>query len=184
MTGNAPGRIGFVDTPLPDGAAERVYTDGRRERRVPEAPDRVRWSDSVGNDGSDQDLGGGRIRREEAHGVVAEGQHVGNGVTVWNGGAYVTVNETDVPEPPLPPPPRPTGFTGLLFGLGLGSLFGLGAGAVAAYGIDPTGDEYPLYQEEYARQQAMQQAQHPLSTGADTFGGTDTSSTSSTDSFG
>lgn len=184
MARNPAGRIGFVDMLLADGAVERAYSDGRRERRLREAADRVRWSDNVGNEGVDRDLGEGRVRREEARGSVTEGQHVGNGVTVWNDGAYITVNETDLPEPPPPPPPRPTGFAGLLFGLGLGSLFGLSAGAVAAYGIDPTADEYPLYQEEYARQQAMRQAQHPLGTGADNFGGTDTSSTSSTDSSG
>ncbi len=182
MARDAPRRIAFTDTVLGEGAVERVYTDGRQERRVMEARDRVRWSDGAGNTGTDSDLGGGRIRREDARGAVSEGQHLGNGVTAWNDGAYVTVNETQVPEL-SPQVPRPGGLRGVLLGLGLGSLFGLGAGAVSAIGIDPAADDYGLYAEEYARQQMRSQVPQAPLAGGDGFDGVNTLY-AFTDSFG
>lgn len=152
MASGAPRRISFTDTVLKDGAVARIYTDGCREQRIKEAPDRIRWSDSTGNTGTDSDLGGGRIRREDARGAIAEGQHLGSGITSWNDGAYVTVNETPIPES-APQVPRPGGLRGVLLGLGLGTLFGVGAGSAAAIGIDPAAGDYDLYAEEYHRQQ-------------------------------
>jgi hypothetical protein len=164
MTSGEGHRVGFVDSLLPDGSVERVYADGVRERRVAQGPGVVAWSDSRGRRGRDTHLGGGRVRREDAAGLVAEGQQVGNGVTVWEGGRYLTVNETPMPDPPPAPPPRPGGLAGLLIGLGLGGLFGLGAGP---HGLDPASGEYALYAEEYARQEALRRGRPASGGGGD-----------------
>ena len=147
-----PGRFGFVDRVLPDGAVERAYDNGRVERRIwnAQVPDVVAWSDNTGNEGRDRDLGRGRIERTDAHGVVMLGQQVGHGVTSWNDGQYVTVNETPLPEPPPPPPIRPGGLAGVLIALGIGGLFGLGGAALLS-----RGDEAMLYDEIAMEEEAM-----------------------------
>jgi hypothetical protein len=175
-----PGRFGFVDRVLPDGVVERAYANGRVERRVWKAqvPDVIAWSDNAGNMGRDRDLGGGRVERTEANGTVLIGQQVGHGITSWNNGQYVTVNETPLPEPPPPPPTRPGGLAGLLMALGIGGLFGLGGAALLRPGDDVGSAEAMLYdemamQEEEVRRAARQQqaAGSSSSSGSDGGGG-------------
>src|SRR3954466_141757 len=119
MSGGSNTRIAFIDRPLSDGSVERTYGGGLTERRIAEGPGAIAWTDNRGHSGRDLDLGQGRIRREEATGTVSEGQQVGHGITTWNGGQYVTVNETPLPESLPPPPPRPGGLSGVLIALGL-----------------------------------------------------------------
>ncbi len=155
-------RVSFVDTLLPDGAVERAYDSGVRERRVAREPGVVEWSDSQGAQGRDLDLGEGRVRREVAGGVM-EGRQVGNGVTVWSDGQLITVNETPLPEQ-LPVMPAVGGLGGLLLGLGLGGLFGLGAASANPYGLDPNSDEYALYAEQAMQQEQLRRAQQAQTT--------------------
>lgn len=181
------GPITFVDTLLPDGSVERTYSNGVRERRFAVGPGLVEWNDSRGNRGRDINLGRGQVRREEANGQVSFGQDVGNGATIWNNGQYLSVNQTMLPEPPLPsPPPPPGGFGGLLFGLGLGGLIGLSAGGVGPYGVDPESGEYALYAEDFARQEQLRRQQaagtsDSTGSGGSDFGGGDTDSNGSDD---
>ncbi len=155
-----PGRFGFVDRVLPDGAVERAYDNGRVERRVwnAQVPDVVAWSDNTGNQGRDRDLGQGRIERTDAHGVVLIGQQVGHGITSWNDGQYVTVNETPLPDPPPPPPIRPGGLAGVLIALGIGGLFGLGGAALLRSGDEAGSAEAMLYDEIAMEEEAMRRA--------------------------
>lgn len=177
MSGADGTRIAFTDRLLADGAVERTYAGGLIERRVPQGPGAIAWADNRGRSGRDLDLGQGRIRREEADGTVAEGQQVGHGITTWQGGRYVTVNETTLPDTLPPPPPRPGGFSGLLIALGLGGLFGLGASAALAYGLDPTSDEYALYAEQMAvEEQRRQLAQAQAGQAGGSNSGTSSSS--------
>ena len=172
-------RVGFVDTLQPDGAVERAYDTRVRERRVPRGPGVIEWSDSQGGQGRDLDLGGGRIRREDAGGVVSEGQQVGNGVTVWNDGRLITVNETPLPEQLPTVPATGGGLGGLLFGLGLGGLFGLGAVSANPYGLDPNSDEYALYAEQAMQAEQIRRTQQAQGGASGSSG-----STSSEFSFG
>jgi hypothetical protein len=152
-------RVSFVDALLPDGALERAYDTGVRERRVAREPGVVEWSDSQGAQGRDLDLGEGRVRREVADGGVTEGRQVGNGVTVWNDGQLITINETPLPEQLPAMPAAAGGLRGLLLGLGLGGLFGLGAAGANLYGLDPNSDEYALYAEQAMQQEQLRRAQ-------------------------
>lgn len=160
MSAGSPNRFGFVDRALPDGAVERAYSNGRVERRTwdPAEPAVVAWSDNVGNQGRDRDLGGGRVERADAHGNITIGQGVGHGITVWGDSDYVTVNETPLPEPPPPPPARPGGFAGLLVALGLGDLLGFGGAAPAHAADDPAAAEALLYDELAMQQEAARRA--------------------------
>ena len=152
-------RVSFVDALLADGALERAYDTGVRERRVARESGIVEWSDSQGAQGRDLDLGEGRVRREVAGGGITEGRQVGNGVTVWDDGQLITINETPLPEQ-LPAMPAATGgLGGLLLGLGLGGLFGLGAAGANPYGLDPNSDEYALYAEQAMQQERLRRAQ-------------------------
>ena len=151
-------RVSFVDALLPDGAVERAYDTGVRERRVAREPGVVEWSDSRGAQGRDLDLGDGRVRREVAGGVM-EGRQVGHGVTVWDDGQLITINETPLPEQLPAMPAAAGGLRGLLLGLGLGGLFGLGAAGANPYGLDPNSDEYALYAEQALQQEQLRRAQ-------------------------
>lgn len=133
-------RIGFTDQVRPDGTIQRSYNDGLIEWRTARAPDRIEWTNSRQDRGVDVDLGGGRVRRETSGGEVSLGQHLGYGVTSWDDGAYVTVNETALTEL-APPSPRLTGLAALLSALGLGWLLLRGAAGVPGFGPD----EYALY---------------------------------------
>lgn len=195
-----PGRFGFVDRVLPDGAIERAYDNGRVERRLWNArtPDLVDWSDSTGNQGQDRDLGRGRIERTDARGVVMIGQQLGHGITSWDDGRYVTVNETPLPEAPPPPPVRPGGLAGVLIALGIGGLFGLGGATLLRPGDDAMSAEAMLYdeiamQEEAARRAARQGQTGSSSSSSSSDGGSDdggwdddddSSDDSGVDSFG
>ena len=176
MSTNGASRFGFVDRVLPDGVVERAYSNGRIERRVwnPQLPDTVIWSDNTGGQGRDRGLGGGKIERTDAQGGVTTGQQMGHGITVWENGLHVTVNETPLPEPPPRPIPQPSGFAGLLVGLGLGGLFGLGGAALLARGDDAAGAEAMLYDEV-----AMQQEELRRVARQQQASGTSTSSSSS-----
>ncbi len=160
MSADGASRRGFVDRVAADGSVERAYGNGRHERRVwdRQVPDAVMWSDNVGNHGQDRDLGGGRIERTDAQGVVTIGQQVGHGITTWDDGRYVTVNETPLPEPPPPPAPRPGGMAGLVIALGLGGLFGLGGAALLRPGDEAGAAEMLLYDEVTAQEEAMRRA--------------------------
>ena len=177
VSGGTANRFGFVDRALPDGVIERAYSNGRLERRVwnPQSPHIVTWDDNVGNRGHDRDLGQGRIERTDAQGIVTTGQQVGHGITVWENGQYVTVNETPLPESPPPPRPQPGGFSGLLVALGLGGLFGLGGAALLQQHNDAAAAEAMLYDEiamqEEAARRARQQATSSSSGSSDGGGG-------------
>ena len=160
MSTGGASRFGFVDSMLPDGMVERAYSNGRVERRSwnPQQPDIVTWSDNTGGQGRDRDLGGGKIERIDAQGSVTTGQQMGHGITVWENGQYVTVNETPLPEPPPRPMPQPSGFAGLLVGLGLGGLFGLGGAALLARGDDAAGAEAMLYGEVAMQEEELRRA--------------------------
>jgi hypothetical protein len=183
---NDPNRISFIDRLLPDGRVERTYSNGGVEWRVVQTPDRISWVNNQGQQGVDLDLGGGQVRRENVVGQVWLGQNLGKGITSWNGGQYVTVNETVFPEPALPTSTPLTGIAGIVTGLGLGWLFGLNA---TPYGVSADSDEYLLYAEQEAllQEQARNQA---AGDGGDGGGGFSDSGDDSgsgdfgTDSFG
>ncbi|MEI6044936.1 MAG: hypothetical protein WCS37_11335 [Chloroflexota bacterium] len=184
-----PKRISFIDRLLPDDRVERTYSNGGVEWRVGQAPDRISWVDNQGQQGVDLDLGGGQVRRENAIGQVWLGQNLGNGITSWNGGQYVTVNETVFPEPSLTTSTPLTGIAGIVAGLGLGWLFGLNA---TPYGVSADSDEYLLYaeQEILLQEQARRQAVGDSGSGGDGGGDFSDSGDDSgsgdfgTDSFG
>lgn len=153
-------RSSFTDTIQADGSVERVYDNGLREKRVIERPGVIAWSDSRGNSGRDYYVGAGLIRREDKQGNISEGVQVGAGVISWNGGRFLAVNQTEIPEPPLPqPPPPPSGIGGFLLGLGIGKLYGYRSTGYGPYGVDPTSAEYALYAEEQARQELLRRRQ-------------------------
>jgi hypothetical protein len=154
-------RIGYRDSYFPDGAIKRTYSNGIVEKRVLVAPGRIQWLDNNRQEGFDVDMGNGLVKREYANGQVAYGQNVGNGITSWNNGAYVTVNETPFPTAPVPyQPPAPSGFAAWAIGAGLGGFFGLSAMNYGPYGVPYDSDEYMLYaeleQEELLRRQQQQ----------------------------
>lgn len=120
----------------------------------------------MGNRGRDRDLGQGRIERTNGQGGVTFGQQVGNGVTVWENGQYVTVNETPLPEPPPRPRPSPGGFSGLLVALGLGGLFGLGGAALLQPGNDAEAAEMMLYDEVAMQEEALRRARQQSGSGS------------------
>jgi hypothetical protein len=137
----------FRDAHLPDGSVERRYGNGVTEQRVVRGLDRIEWNDNRGGHGFDFDMGEGVVRRQPDNADASVGVHLGNGVTSWDGGASLTINETPLPDVLPPAPPRPTGLTAVIVGLGLGGLFGLGARWLGPYGISPDAPFYWLYAE-------------------------------------
>jgi hypothetical protein len=184
-----------MDYLLLDGSIERRYRDGTSERRTIAGPGRIQWSDNRGRSGVDINLGNGQIQRQFANGQSSFGQDLGNGITSWNGGQYLTINETPLPEQ-LPPPPEPTrGLGGLMVAMGLGWMFGLSAYANSPYGLDPNAPEYALFAEYEMQQEQLRRQQLTSSSSSSGDGGDsgdsdwsgDTSSSGAdfgTDSFG
>jgi hypothetical protein len=182
MQPNNPSRIGYIDSYFPDGTVRRAYSNGMTEKRTLVAPGRIHWLDSNRQEGYDVDMGNGLVKREYADGRVAYGQNVGNGITGWNNGEYVTVNETPLPDTLAlyQPPPAPTGFAAWAIGAGLGGFFGLSAMNYGPYGIPQDSDEYMLYAELEQEEQLRRQQQQAQSSSGDGGYGEDYS----TDSFG
>jgi hypothetical protein len=180
-----PPRLSFIDRYLPDGRVERQYSNGTTEWRFMQAPDRIAWNDNRGQQGVDILLGNGQVQRHFANGRKDIGQNLGNGVTSWNNGQYITVNETVFPDQ-MPPAPRAAGgMSGLFVGLGLGWMFGLSANPGSPYDLDPASSEYALYAEYdmwEAEQLRRQQQQTTSDSGSSGDGGYDSSDSGWSDS--
>ncbi|WP_322512964.1 hypothetical protein [Chloroflexus sp.] len=87
--------VRYRDELLPDNSVRRIYSNGVTEwrRRLPDGT--VAWQDSRGQQGSDELLGEGIVKRI-ANGRVLYGKEQGYGRTAWiiDGRPTVTVNET------------------------------------------------------------------------------------------
>ena len=149
-------RVSYSDRVVgSDGSVERRYANGVIERRVVAGPGEIAWTDDRGGSGRDYNLGDGQVLRRAASGGSALGRQIGFGITCWNDGARVTVNETPLPErTPEPPPPSFLGRCAA--GLGMGSVFRVGAIRVGKRRILPGSDEFPLYAEQAMMRRWMQ----------------------------
>lgn len=87
--------VRYRDELLPDQSVRRIYSNGVTEwrRRLPDGT--VAWQDSRGQQGIDELLGEGVVKRV-ANGRVFYGKEQGYGRTAWiiDGRPTVTINET------------------------------------------------------------------------------------------
>ena len=139
-------RVLYSDRLRPDGSVERRYATGVTERRAVKGPGQIEWTDDRGGSGTDFNLGDGNVVRQTATGESLAGRQLGFGITCWNDGARITVNETPLPErEPRVPPPSLIGRC--ISGLGLGGIFGAGSIRAGKRRIRPGSPEFPLYAE-------------------------------------